>query len=161
MLLIWRLITILLVALSTGLAFAHVLEMPAKLLYDAEFYVTLQRTLYAFWGPPDIGGFVEPAAILATLVLCLAVRRRRAFWLTLSATVILLLAFPLAYFLFVQPVNEIIQGTSVIPANWLELRLRWEKGHALRFLLQFVALALLLLSVLFETGKRKFMSDDY
>jgi hypothetical protein len=31
----WRFVTLLLVALLTGLAFAHVLERPAKMLYDA------------------------------------------------------------------------------------------------------------------------------
>jgi hypothetical protein len=162
MLLIWRLISILLVALTTGLGFARVLEMPAKLLYDAELYVTVQKTLYAFWGPPNIGGFLEPAAILATLVLCMGVRRRRrAFWLTLSAAAIQLLAFPVVYFLFVEPVNAILSASALIPENWMELRLRWERGHGIRFLLQLVALCLLLLSALFETGKRKFMSNDY
>lgn len=162
MLLIWRFITILLVALTTGMAFAHVLEMPAKMLYDAELYLTVQRSLYAAWGPPNIGGVLEPAAVIAMLALCAAVRRRRrAFWLSSAAAVCLLLAFPLVYFLLVEPANEIFRSTSLIPANWTELRYRWETGHVLRFALQFVALSLLLLSVLYETGKRKFMSDDY
>lgn len=162
MLLIWRFITILLVALTTGMAFAHVLEMPAKMLYDAELYMTIQRSLYVAWGPPNIGGVLEPAAIIATLVLCVAVRRRRrAFWLSTAAIVCLLLAFPLVYFLLVEPTNELFRATSLIPANWTELRYRWEMGHAIRFALQFIALSLLLLSVLYETGKRKFMSDDY
>lgn len=162
MLLIWRFITILLVALTTGLAFAHVLEMPAKMLYDADTYLMLQRTLYAAWGPPQIGGMLEPAAVMATLLLCAAVRRRRrAFWLSATAAGALLLAFPVTYFLLVEPVNEIIRTTGFIPANWVQLRMRWETGHAIRFALQFIALSLLLLSVLYETGKRKFMSDDY
>lgn len=162
MLLIWRFITILLVALTAGMAFARVLEMPAKLLYDAELYLNIQRTLYTAWGPPNIGGILEPAAILATLVLCAAIRRRRrAFWLSSAAAVCLLAAFPLVYFLLVEPVNEIFRATSLIPANWTELRYQWEMGHAIRFALQFIALSLLLLSVLYETGRRKFMSDDY
>ena len=40
---IWRFVTLLLVALLTGLAFAHVLERPAKMLYDAGLYVTVKR----------------------------------------------------------------------------------------------------------------------
>jgi hypothetical protein len=162
MLLIWRFITILLVALTAGMAFARVLEMPAKLLYDAERYLDIQRTLYAAWGPPNIGGMLEPAAIAATLVLCAVVRnRKRAFWLSSSAAVCLLLAFPLVFYLFVEPANEVFRSTSLIPANWMELRFQWELGHAVRFALQFIALSLLLLSVLYETGRRRFMSDDY
>ena len=41
---IWRFVTILLVALLMGLAFAHVLERPAKMQYDAQLYITLQKT---------------------------------------------------------------------------------------------------------------------
>jgi hypothetical protein len=42
----WRFVTILLVSLLLGLAFAHVLEWPAKMRYDAALYITLQKTLY-------------------------------------------------------------------------------------------------------------------
>jgi hypothetical protein len=162
MLLIWRFVTILLVALTLGLSFAHTLEIPAKMLYEGDLYMTIQRTLYAASTPPNIGGFVEPAAIIATVILCVAVRRRkRAFWLTATAAVALLLAFPVVYFIFVEPVNEILRTTSAIPANWTELRIHWETGQAARGLLQLIALSLLLLSVLFETGKRKFMSNDF
>ena len=84
---IWRFITLLLVALVPGLAFARVLERPAKMLYDAASYITLQKTLYVAWGPPNVGGFLEPAAILPTSVLAFGVRRKRAFWLSLGAAV--------------------------------------------------------------------------
>ena len=79
----WRFVTIILVALVTGLAFAHLLERPAKMQYSAERYVSLQRTLYVHWGPPSIGGFLEPAAIVATIIQAYRVRRqRRTMWLT-------------------------------------------------------------------------------
>lgn len=162
MLLIWRFITIMLVALVTGLACTQVLEMPARMLYDANLYISLQKSLDAVLSPPNIGGLLEPAAIIATVVLCAAVRRRkRAFWLSVAAAVALLLAFPLVYFLFVEPVKEILRLTSAIPANWTGLRFRLEAGQAIRFALQLIALSLLLLSVLYETGKRKFMSNDF
>ena len=49
---LFRLAAILLVALLCGLAFAHVLELPAKMQYDATLYITLQKSLYVHWGPP-------------------------------------------------------------------------------------------------------------
>jgi hypothetical protein len=149
----WRFVTILLVALLLGLAFAHVLEMPAKMQYDGALYVTLQKTLYVEWGPPNVGGILEPAAILATLVLTFLVRLRRpAFWLTLGASVALLLAFPVVFFVFVAPANEAFLSATAasVPANWMEMRTSWETGHAIRFVLQLIALSLLVLSVLFE-----------
>ena len=60
-----RFTSIILVALLQGLAFAHLLERPAKMQYDASLYITLQKTLYVQWGPPNFGGFLEPVAIAA------------------------------------------------------------------------------------------------
>jgi hypothetical protein len=74
---IWRFVTLLLVALLTGWAFAHVLERPAKMLYDAGSYVTVQKTVYEAWGPPNVGGILEPAAILATIILALCGQESR------------------------------------------------------------------------------------
>jgi hypothetical protein len=148
-----RFTAILLVALLAGLAFAHVLERPAKMRYDGALYLRLQKTLYAEWGPPNVGGILEPAAILATLVSGFAVRRRRsASWLTLGASVALLLAFPVVFFWFVAPSNEIFLAApaGTVPSNWMALRSSWETGHAIRFVLQFIALSLLVLSVLVE-----------
>ncbi len=55
-----RFVSLVLTALLLGTSFAHVLERPAKLQYPASLYVTLQQTLYVHWGPPSIGGFLEP-----------------------------------------------------------------------------------------------------
>jgi uncharacterized membrane protein len=126
------------------------------MLYDAELYVTLQKTLYVAWGPPNVGGFLEPTAILATLSLAFLLRKRkRAFWLTLGAGLALLLAFPVVFFIFVAPANAAFLAAppSSIPGDWMELRASWETGHTIRFVLQMLAPSLLILSVLLETGK--------
>jgi hypothetical protein len=150
----WRFVTILLVSLLLGLAFAHVLERPAKMRYDAALYITLQKTLYVAWGPPNVGGILEPAAILATISLAFILRKRkRAFSYTLGAGIALLLAFPVVFFSFVAPANEVFLAAppSSIPANWMEMQRSWENGHAIRFVLQLAALSLLVLSVVLET----------
>lgn len=150
---IWRFVTILLVALLMGLAFAHVLERPAKMQYDAQLYVTLQKTLYVEWGPPNIGGILEPAAILAAISLAFIVcERKRVFWLSLGAALALLLAFPVVFFWLVAPANNVFLAATPasIPPDWMMWRAKWETGHAIRFGLQLSALALLVLSVLFE-----------
>jgi hypothetical protein len=56
MLRVWQTIAITLLALTMGTSFAHVLEWPAKLHYTGEFYLRLQTSLYAYWGPPSITG---------------------------------------------------------------------------------------------------------
>ena len=61
----------------------------------------------------------------------------------------LLLEFPGVFFWLVAPANEVFltAGPASIPANWMEMRASWETGHALRFVLQFVALAALVKSL--------------
>jgi len=80
--------------------------------------------------------------------------RRPALWLTLGASVALLLAFPVVFFALVAPANEafLTAAPAAIPGNWMELRASWETGHAIRFVLQLAALSLLTLAILFETG---------
>ena len=160
---LWRFGTIILVALLQGLAFAHFLERPAKLQYDGALYVKLQQTLYVQWGPPNVGGMLEPAAILATVVLMFLIRKYRfGFWLTAAAAVALLLAFPVVFFWLVAPANEVFlaAGPDKVPVNWMEMRQNWETGHAIRFLLQFVALALLVGTLILERHESKQISTD-
>lgn len=136
------------VALLTGLAFAHVLELPAKMQYDADVYIFLQQSLYVQWGPPHVGGVLEPLAIAATALLAFFTRKaKRDFRYTLAAVVALLLAFPVVFFWLVAPANSVFLATSLpdIPPNWADQRSNWETGHAIRFGLQFAALALLVL----------------
>jgi hypothetical protein len=150
----WRFITIIFVALSMGMAFSHALELPAKMQYDATLYVKLQNTLYAAFGPPNIGPYIEVGAIVAAIVLLFLVRKHRpAFPLTLIATVCLLLAFPITFFLFIEPVNVVFRNATPasVPVDWMRLREQWEYSHAARFVLQLMALSALLLSVLMET----------
>ncbi len=136
-----------------GLAFAHVLEQSAKMQYDAVFYLTLQKSLYAQWGPPHIGGMLEPLAIAATGLLVFFRRKnKRDLWFSLGALFALLLAFPIVFFWLVAPANAAFLAATLpnIPLNWMDLRSNWELGHAIRFALQFAALALLVLSLALE-----------
>ena len=147
---LFRFATILLVALLYGLAFAHVLEQPAKMQYDAALYITLQKSLYVQWGPPNIGGVLEPLAIAATGLLAFFLRRsKRGLWLSLAALFALLLAFPIVFFWLVAPANAGFLAATLpsIPPDWTDLRSDWEVGHAIRFTLQFAALSLLVLSL--------------
>jgi hypothetical protein len=138
-----------------GLAFAHVLEQPAKMQYGAVLYITLQKSLYVNWGPPYIGGVLEPLAIAATGLLTFFMRKnKRDAWFSLGALFALLLAFPIVFFWLVAPANVVFLGATLpsIPPNWTDLRSNWEMGHAIRFALQFAALALLVLSLTLDAN---------
>ncbi len=200
----------LLVAVACGLAFAPVLQVPAKLGYPVPQYIELQTSLYVEWGPAQIGGFLEPLVIGATGMLALLWEQKLAFQFPLAGFVALLIAFPLVFLLLVcatanaafrgsslfgvgrrvgarSPVMRVAySGRSIRPArpavemagggkrmppsarptlptpnseeafscgHWADLRNNCELGHALRFGLQFVAVAALVLCVVFDAGK--------
>ncbi len=146
-----RLAALTLTALTTGLSFAHVLEMPAKLAYPPDVYVALQNSLYVSFGPPNVGAFVEPGAIVAVVVLAYLIRRRRpAFWLTVGAAFCLLLAFPVVFFIFTEPANAVFHAArpASVPADFARYREQWEYSHAARFVLHLAGFVLLALSVL-------------
>lgn len=151
---IWRFITIILAALVTGMALCHALQLPAKMQYSASLYITLQNSLYVAFGPPNIGAFIEFAAPLAALGLVFFVRKRRpAFLLTLIDVALMLLAFPVIFFTFTEPVNTVIRNATSesIPTNWEQLRNQWEYSHLARFFCHLAGLSALVLSVLVET----------
>jgi len=147
-----RLAALTLSALTLGMSFAHVLEMPAKLAYAPSVYVALQNSLYVSFGPPGVGAFVEPAAIVATGLLAYLVRHRRAaFWMTVGAAIGLLLAFPVVFFLFTDPANAVFQAAgaaAAVPPDFEHYRGQWEYSHAARFVLHLAAFVLLARSVL-------------
>ena len=154
MLIFIRFAALILTALTLGLSFSHVLEMPAKLAFPPDLYVALQNSLYASFGPLNVGAVVEPGAVLAVLILAYRVRRRRpAFWLTVGTAVCLLLAFPVVFFIFTEPANAVFQAArpAAVPAGFAGYRSQWEYSHAARFVLHLAGFGLLALSVLIRT----------
>ncbi len=128
---------------------------PAKMQYDAALYLTLQKSLYVQWGPPHVGGMLEPLAVVATGLLAFFMRRhRRNRWLNAGSLFALLLAFPVVFFWLVAPANAVFASATLqnIPSNWADMRTGWEMGHGIRFGLQFVALTLLILSLVTDAN---------
>lgn len=145
-----RFLTIMLVALSLGAAFAHLLEMPAKLAYDGGLWLHLLQTLYPAFG--RVSGVCEIGAVIAAWVLLVAVRGRpQAFRWTLLAAACLAATHAI-FWIWVVPVNaELVPlSADTLPADWERLRKQWEFAHASRAILQIVALAALVISILAE-----------
>ncbi|MUG91400.1 DUF1772 domain-containing protein [Scytonema sp. UIC 10036] len=150
----WRLITLILVALYMGLEFSHALELPAKMQYDGLLYVTVQNTLYQYFGAPGPGAIITVGALICSIVLLFLVRKRHpAFQWTLAGTIFLALAFPVIYFSFIEPVNRVVEQTTPqsLPTNWVELRNQWEYAHATNFVLTLIGFSALLISILVDT----------
>jgi hypothetical protein len=126
---IWRLVVIMLIALSMGTALCHLLEMPAKITYDGALWLTLLQTLY----PPafgTIGAFFEVAAVITAVVLAFLVRQRRpAFAWTLLGTLCVVAAHA-AFWVWVAPVNAAM--APLTPAGRLDEAARAVGVHARR-----------------------------
>ena len=151
MLRILRFATLLLVALSMGMAFAHALELRPKMNYEPATYLLLHRTLYEFFGPP-VGGFIEAGAVVSSVALFGVRRRRRAFLLSAVGAVCMVTAH-IIWWLWVNPANVMMAEMSLnspLP-NWTQFRNQREYTHFARFLLQLASLSALLISVLVET----------
>jgi len=56
-------VAVVLAGLTMGLAFAHTLELPQKLAYDAATWTRLQHSLYRYFAV--IGGPLEVATVIA------------------------------------------------------------------------------------------------
>jgi hypothetical protein len=68
-------VAVVLAALTMGLAFAHTLELPQKLGYDAATWTQVQHSLYRYFAV--IGGPLEVATIIAAVVFAVWARRLR------------------------------------------------------------------------------------
>jgi hypothetical protein len=150
----WRLLTIVLAALSLTMESAHVLELPQKLEYDPELYAAVNTTLYRYFAL--VGGVYQVGAIVAVAVLAFLVRHDRLSlrW-SFAATLWLLAAFGI-WLVVVAPVNDAIStalrtAPDSVPALWMHLRARWEYGHVAGFVAQLAGFVALVISVLVET----------
>ncbi len=141
-----QLFSLLLTALAAGIAFCHALELPNKMALPASTWLQVQKVLYNGFG--QILGPVEYGALVTTLVVLFLVRKRRmAFRLTLLASV-LIVAGLVVWASFVGPANFRVDAATSVPPDWMQVRDRWEYGHATRAVLFVVGLVALLLSVL-------------
>jgi hypothetical protein len=155
-----RFVTLLLITLVFGLAFAHVMELPGKLRLDGPAWLTVQQNLYVGFGA--LGSVAEPLAILLTWVLVAMLRGRRpAFWLTLVAAVCVTAGLA-EWATIVAPMNARLSAwtQATLPADWTATRDRWELGHVLHAALFGAAFCLLVAAMLADTRRAERAGPD-
>lgn len=128
----WCVITIVVMALSLGPSFAHLLEAPPRLtVWSPELWREATVFNAQFMWFAIMGGPLDVGAILAGAILVYLLRRERTpFRLAVAATV--LFAVSLAVWLsVVAPVNAELATwkPGPVPENFEALRNRWETGH--------------------------------
>jgi len=148
---LWRLVTVMFIGLSMAPALCHLLEMPAKLTYDGALWLTLLHTLY--WAFGTIGAFFEVGAVITSVTLTFLVRQRwPAFGWTLLGALCLVTAHA-SFWIWIAPVNATMAALTpeTLPTDWMSLRDQWEYMHAVRAVLQAIALGAVVYSILVET----------
>ena len=136
---------LLFVALTLGLAFAHVLESVGKVALDGTAWLTVQQTLYVAFGP--IGGACEVLAIVLAWWSVALRRRGTAPWSWSLCGAIAVSAGVVVWATVVSPMNGVLNAWTpeTLPDDWMRVRNRWELGHALHaflFVLAFVSLTM-------------------
>lgn len=147
---IWRFITVMFISLSMGMALCHLLELPAKMEYDGSLWLKLLHTLYPVFG--TVGAAFEGGALLTTIVLSILVRHRKPSFQWTILGLMCIIATSICFWIWVMPVNLEMQNMTAdtLPADWMQLRNQWEYAHAIRAVLQIIALGALLISLLIE-----------
>jgi hypothetical protein len=137
-------LSLLLTALALAPALAHALELPHKIKLPAREYLSVQR-LYRGWAAL---GLIAVAALAATAALAYLVSEYTDMFVpTLIAASCI--AGTLVVFLgFTFPVNLKTGNWTMLPADWPELRRRWEFSHAAGAALYVLALMALIVAVL-------------
>ena len=151
-----RFVAIVLAALTLGLGFCHLMQLPSRLGWDQYLWVgsTVQGGLYAAFG--SVGALIGIAAIVVLFLLAYFVRERRrpGFGFSLAAAVLYAAAF-LLWWVLVYPTNvELAKWvTGPVPADWTSYRAHWEWGHAIIALTEFLGFAALVAAVLAYTPR--------
>jgi Domain of unknown function (DUF1772) len=137
------LIAVVLAALTMGMAFAHTLELPQKLGWDAATWTRVMHSLYAYFA--IVGGPVEVAAVIASVVFAIRNRGRPGGGLATVGAACFVIAL-VYWFAVVNTANSVIGKWTVdaVPPDWERWRLQWEFGHAGHFVLTFAGFLLLL-----------------
>jgi amino acid transporter len=154
---IFRFFAIVLTSLGMGLSFAHVMEMPAKLNYDAQLYTAVNSTMYWMFG--TVGAVVVVGGVICAIAVAVLARRprerrpRRVIHWSIAGAALVSASFA-AWWVLVFPVNHQIANAAheSWPQMWMRLRLRWEFGHLTVFVLALLGLCALVISVLSDSA---------
>jgi hypothetical protein len=137
-------LAVVLTALALVPAGAHLFELPNKIGLPQEQYFTVQG-IYSGWA---LFGFVLCGAIAANLASAVMLRHQRASFLLALAAFAVMAAVLAIFFTWTFPANQATGNWTVVPADWRELRVRWEYSHAVNAVLTFAALCSVTLSAL-------------
>ncbi|MFZ5790870.1 MAG: hypothetical protein ACOY3L_09245 [Pseudomonadota bacterium] len=146
-----RFFSLLFVALTLGLVFSHVMELPGKLRLDGADWLTVQHNLYVAFGV--VGAAIEVLAIVLVWLLVFLVRARKPAWRWTLIAALCVSAGLGVWFWLVSPMNAALNAWTpeTLPPDWTRYRDQWEIGHAIHAALFGLGFGALVIALLGET----------
>lgn len=139
-----RFVALLFVALALGPALAHLLELPNKIGLPRAEYLVVQQ-IYSGWA---LLGVVVFGALLSTLALAIAVRKRRSEFVPALIAFLCIAGTQAIFWTFTYPANQQTANWTLLPESWQALRAQWEYSHAASAVLNLGALIAVAFAVL-------------
>jgi xanthine/uracil permease len=147
---IFLFLSMLFTALAMAAGLAHLFELPNKLKLSAEDYRVVQQ-IYRGW---SLLGIVVFGSLISILALAIVLRKRRTLFPLAVAAFSCMVAAQAVFWTFTFPVNVQTENWTVLPANWVQLRNRWEYSHAAGAAFDLAALITLILVALVQSSDR-------
>lgn len=124
-------LALMVMALSLGPSFAHLLEAAPRLDWSAELWRETTVFNRQFVHFATIGGPLDVGAILLGVALCLVLRGKPRPFLFACVATALYAASLATWFAVVAPANAVLATwePGPIPADFDAIRQRWETGH--------------------------------
>jgi Domain of unknown function (DUF1772) len=123
---------------------AHLFALPNKIdLSESDYFIT--QRVYRSWA---LLGIVLIGAAIANVALALLIRAQRAPAIFALISGLCLVATLVIFFAFTFPANQATSNWTQVPADWEQLRWRWELSHAVNAVITFFAFCSLTISLL-------------
>jgi hypothetical protein len=139
-----RFVAMVLTALALVPGGAHLFALPNKIdLSESDYFIT--QSVYRSWA---LLGIVLIGAAIANVALALLIRAQRAPAIFALISGLCLVATLVIFFAFTFPANQATSNWTQVPADWEQLRWRWELSHAVNAVITFFAFCSLTISLL-------------
>jgi hypothetical protein len=131
---------------------AHLFALANKInLSESDYFITqsiyrsITQSIYRSWA---LLGIVLIGAAIANLALAFLIRAQRAPSIFALIGGLCLVATLVIFFAFTFPANQATNNWTQVPADWQQLRWRWELSHAVNAVITFFAFCSLTISLL-------------
>lgn len=136
-------LAVVLTALALVPAGAHLFELPNKVdLAESDYFIV--QSIYRGW---SLFGIALILALAANLALTMSLRGQGAAAFALIGFVCLAVTLAV-FFAFTFPANQATDNWTTVPADWRDLRWRWEMSHAVNAVIVFIGFCSVTLAVL-------------